>query len=167
MKYPLIWSKDDKSIYISEHKKHVNIYQYDRVTLEPKLIQSRAGLFAQESTDGESLILIDYKIGGLISKNITHGKTSQLGNSISNLEFLRPGELKVVEQSIYTVKKDGPVRKIEKYAIENDNQTPHSKMLMNLPNWSRVTDFNANGTKAIFFKVSPPEGDIMTILFEQ
>ena len=60
MKYPLIWSKDDKSIYISEHKKHVNIYQYDSVTLKAKLIQSRAGLFAQESTNGESLTLIDY-----------------------------------------------------------------------------------------------------------
>ena len=167
MKYPLIWSKDDKSIYISEHKKHVNIYQYDSVTLKAKLIQSRAGLFAQESTNGESLTLIDYKIGGLISKNITNGTISQLSSSISNLEFLRPGELKAVEQSIFAVKKDGPKRKIERYAITNDNQTPRSKILMDLPNWSRVTDFNANGTKAIFFKVSPPEGDIMTILFEQ
>ena len=167
MKYQLIWSEDDKSIYISEHKKHVNIYQYDSVTLKAKLIQSRAGLFAQESTNGESLTLIDYKIGGLISKNITNGTISQLSSSISNLEFLRPGELKAVEQSIFAVKKDGPKRKIERYAITNDNQTPRSKILMDLPNWSRVTDFNANGTKAIFFKVSPPEGDIMTILFEQ
>ncbi|PKI16808.1 winged helix-turn-helix domain-containing protein [Colwellia sp. 12G3] len=163
MKYPLAWSEDDSSIYISEHIKSVNIYQYDSTTLEPKLVQNNAGLFAKESSDGKSLRLIDYKVGGLISKDVTHGKTSQLSDAISNLEFLRPGELKAVGQSLFSVIKKGPSRKIKKYTLGNDEQGSTSTLLMDLPNWSRVTDFNIDGTKAIFFKTNPPEGDIMTI----
>ena len=33
-KFPLAWSQDDNSIFISEHKGQVNIYQYDRQTNE-------------------------------------------------------------------------------------------------------------------------------------
>ena len=166
MKYPLAWSKDDKSIYISEHNKHVNIYQYNLDTLQPKLIQLRAGLFAQENTDDETLTLIDYKLGGLISKSVANGKATHLNSSIANLDSLLPGELKTVGQSVFAVKKDGSIRKIYKYSLDNKGQKSPNKLLMDLPNWSRVTDFNANGTKAIFFSASPPEGDIMAIQLE-
>ncbi|PKG82117.1 hypothetical protein CXF85_14540 [Colwellia sp. 75C3] len=161
MKYPLAWSKDDSSIYISEHVKHVNIYQYDRSTLESTLIQPNAGLFAQESSDGDKLTLIDYKVGGLIIKDVIHDKTTSLIHSITHLDSLVPGELKVIDQTVYTIIKNGPSRKIQQVLIGNDEQISSSKLLMTLPNWSRVTDFNVDGSKAIFFKTDPPEGDIM------
>jgi DNA-binding winged helix-turn-helix (wHTH) protein len=166
MKYPLAWSENDSSIYISEHVKSVNIYQYDTNTLEPTLIQINAGLFAKENTDRNSLTLIDYKVGGLIRRNVNNGKKTSLMNDITSLNYLVPGELKAVEQSIFAVIKDGPLRKIQEYTIGNDAQSPSSKLLMNLPNWSRVTDFNLDGSKVIFFKSSPPEGDIMSAKLE-
>ncbi len=163
MKFPLTWSQDDKSIYISEHNKQVNIYQYNSTTLEPKLIQTHAGLFAQESADGEKLTLVDYKAGGLINKNLTTGKITKLNNSIANLESLSPGVLETIEQSIFVVESNGAARKIQKYSRENDEQKTSGTLLMALPDSSRVTDFNLDGSKAIFSKNSPPEGDIMTI----
>ncbi len=163
MKFPLTWSQDDKSIYISEHNKQVNIYQYDSTTLEPKLIQTHAGLFAQESADGESLTFVDYKAGGLINKNLTTGKITLLNSSIANLTSLYPGLLETIEQSIFVVESDGTARKIQGYSRENDEQEPSGTLLMALPDSSQVTDFNIDGSKAILSKSSPPEGDIMTI----
>jgi len=167
MKYPLAWSSDDKNIYISEHKKHVNIYSYDRETLKANLVQPKAGLFAKESSDGDTFILIDYKRGGLISKNVKTDKITVLNTSIDSLDALLPGELKVLNNSIFSVKKDGNKRQLKQYFIETVNQKQSGKVLMDLPNYTSVTDFNANGTKALFFKSTFPKGDIMTIQFEQ
>ena len=167
MKYPLTWSKDDKSIYISEHKKHVDIYRYDIETLQPALVQLRAGLFAQESQNAETLLLIDYKQGGLISKNKLNGNTAVLRTAIDSLESLLPGELKVVKESMLAVEKEGPTRKIKAYSLTNKELNKPGTLLMNLPDWSRVTDFNTEGTKALFYQSSAPEGDIMRIQFSQ
>lgn len=163
MKYPLAWSNDDKNIYISEHNKHVNIYKYDSETLMPTLIQQRAGLFAQESANSEKLMLIDYQVGGLINKNLMNGKVSHFKSSIANLEDLRPGELKVVGNSVLSVIKDGANRQLQRNSIDIDNNEPFSEILMDLPNWSRVSDFSADGSKVLYFKTSSPEGDIMSI----
>jgi len=167
MKYPLAWSNDDRNIYISEHKKHINIYSYDRETLTENLVQPKAGLFANESIDGETFTLIDYNRGGLTSKNTGNGKTTVLSTSINSLDALRPGELKVVNNSIFAVEKDGHKRRLKQYLIKTANQKQSEKVLMDLPNYASVTDFNANATKALFFKSTFPKGDIMTIQFEQ
>ncbi len=166
MKYPLSWSKDDSGIYISEHNKTVNIYQYNSNTLVPRLIQLNAGLFAKETPDADSLTLIDYKVGGLIRRNSTNGKETSLINAITSLESLVPGELKAIEKSVFSVIKNGPSRKIQKYTRTNDKQGFSSKLLMDLPSWSRVTDFSIDGSKAIFFKNTSPEGDIMSVQLE-
>ena len=167
MKYPLSWSKDDSSIYISEHIKHVNIYQYDSKTLESKLIQANAGLYANENPDNTKLTLIDYRVGGLINKDQSTGKTTPLIHQITSLDALVPGELTVIKQSVFSVIKHGPARKLQEYSLQNDQHSVSSKLLMDLPDWSRVTDFNIDGTKAIFFKANSPKGDIMKMQFIQ
>tara|TARA_R110000737_G_scaffold3578_2_gene12133 strand:- start:3816 stop:5942 length:2127 start_codon:yes stop_codon:yes gene_type:complete len=165
-KFPLAWSQDDNSIFISEHKGQVNIYQYDRQTLQATLIQKRAGLFAQQDHDGENLMLIDYKMNGLINKNTINQQKVLLNNSISNLLSLIPGELKVVGDSILSVKQEGPLRKLLQYTIKNDTDNK-GRWLMDLPNWSMVTDYNNEGNKAIFAVREPPQGDIMKVIFSQ
>ncbi|KGJ86850.1 winged helix-turn-helix domain-containing protein [Colwellia psychrerythraea] len=167
MKYPLTWSKDDSHIYISEHIKQVNIYQYDSETLDAKLIQTNAGLFAKENSGETGLTLIDYKVNGLINKDINTGKITPLMQPIANLDYLVPGELKAFEHSILTVIKEGPSRHIQEYVMANGQQAASVKLLMELPDRSRVTDFNSDGTKAIFFKTDAPKGDIMTIQLSQ
>ncbi|MBA6232472.1 MULTISPECIES: winged helix-turn-helix domain-containing protein [unclassified Colwellia] len=171
MKYPLAWSKNDESLYISEHKGQVNIYEYDRETLQPKLIQKKAGLFAQQSLDSESLTLVDYEFGGVIKLNLITKEITPFNNSIENLINLKPGQLKVVKQSIMTAQSDGPIRKIHKYPLTNNEigntKNSGSTLLMTLPNWSRITDFNTDGMKALFTTSPIPQGDIMKIVLSQ
>jgi len=165
MKFPLAWSQDDSSIYISEHRKHVNIYLYDSETLQPELIQNNAGLFAQEGENGETLTLVDYKLDSLVSKNT--GDTTLIKSDIPSLEALVPGELTLTNKAIFSVNKDGASRKIIKNLLDNNLKGNVDNVVMDLPDWSRVTDFNADGSKALFYKRSPPEGDIMKIQLTQ
>jgi Tol biopolymer transport system component len=171
MKYLLAWSTNDENLFISEHKGQVNIYQYDRETLQPKLIQKKAGLFAQQSPDSETITLVDYNFGGVIKMNLITKEITQLNNSIENLTNLVPGQLKIIKQSIMTVKNDGAIREIHKYPLINkeidNNVKNESTLLMTLPSWSRITDFNINGTKALFTTRSSPQGDIMRIRLSQ
>jgi len=167
IKFPLAWSRDDKSLYISEHKGQVNIYQYGRETLQPRLIQQRAGLFAQESIDGKTLTLFDYNVGGLINRDMINNDTKQFNNAISNLSYLAPGQLKVIGSSIFTVKHDGPLRQLQKYPLMNTVDNDEGTLLMTLPNGSSVTDFNTKGTQAIFTSSTSPQGDIMKIVLNQ
>jgi len=167
MKYILSWSTNDESLFISEHKENVNIYQYDRETLQPKLIQKKAGLFAEQSSDSETLTLVDYKFGGVIKLNLINREILPLNNSIASLIDLLPGELKVVKQSIMAVKKDGSKRQVHSYPLFNSEINSMNKsdktFLMDLPDWSYITDFNSNGTKALFTTRAAPQGDIMKI----
>jgi len=167
IKFPLAWSRDDKSLYISEHKGQVNIYQYGRDTLQPSLIQQRAGLFAQESNDGKTLTLFDYNVGGLINRDMINNDIKQFNNAISNLSYLAPGQLKVIGSSIFTVKHDGPLRQLQKYPLMNTADNDEGTLLMKLPNGSSVTDFNTKGTQAIFTSSTSPHGDIMKIVLSQ
>ncbi len=165
-KYPLAWSHDDNSIFISEHKGQVNIYQYDRQTLKAELMQKKSGLYSRQDPDGKNLMLIDYKMNGLINKNTVTQQKVLLNNSISNLFSLIPGELKVVGDSILSVQKEGPSRALLQYPIKNETNNK-GKWLMDLPNWSRVTDYNNEGNKAIFTVRELPQGDIMKVIFNQ
>ncbi|NQZ82436.1 MAG: winged helix-turn-helix domain-containing protein [Colwellia sp.] len=164
MKYPLAWSANDKSLYISEHRGDVNIYRYDWDSLKPTLIQKRAGLFAEENTDSKSLVLIDYELGGLVNKSLIDEDTKLLNNSIMGLESLIPGQLKVVGQSIFALQKDGSTRELQQYSLENIDGEHSGKFLMNLPDKSSVTDFNIDGSKAIFTYRAQAQGDIMRVL---
>ena len=73
----------------------------------------------------------------------------------------------MVEQSTFSVKKHGGKTQIQIAPLGSDEFGSVSKIIMDLPDWSRVTDFNDNGTKAIFFKASPPEGNIMKIQYDK
>jgi len=163
MKYPLAWSKDDKSLYISEHKNQVNIYQYDFETLIPELLQKKAGLFAQESHDGTALYLVDYTYNGLIQKNFHNEKILELNNSINSLQQLMPGQIKVVGQNIIAVKYDSSSTQLFKYSLENNNHDKSSQKLMTLPKRARVSDFSIEGKRVIFTLKEPPQGDIMQV----
>jgi DNA-binding winged helix-turn-helix (wHTH) protein/Tol biopolymer transport system component len=167
MKYILAWSANDESLFISEHKENVNIYQYNRETLQPKLIQKQAGLFAEQSPDRETLTLVDYKFGGAIKLNLLNREITPLNNSIENLHDLLPGQLKVVNQSIMSVKIEGPTRAIYKYPLIsnkiNNSETNDKIRLMDLPNWAYITDFNVDGTQALFTTRAAPQGDIMKV----
>ena len=74
--------------------------------------------------------------------------------------------MKVVGDSILSVKQEGPLRKLLQYTIKNDTDNK-GRWLMDLPNWSMVTDYNNEGNKAIFAVREPPQGDIMKVIFSQ
>jgi hypothetical protein len=167
MKYPLAWSQNDEILYVSEHKGQVNIYQYDRHTLQPTLIQKNAGLFAQQSSDETNLMLIDYKSNGLIKKSLINNDHTLLNNAIANLSLLMPGELEIVGQSIMTVKKEGTKRQLQQYPIVAQKDNDESEWLMDLPDGANVNDYNIDGTKAIFTYGDKPQGDIMKVVFSQ
>ncbi|MEW6995103.1 winged helix-turn-helix domain-containing protein [Colwelliaceae bacterium MEBiC 14330] len=168
MKYILAWGINDEQIFISEHKRHVNIYQYDSASLDSSLIQKQAGLFAKQSKDGQSLTLVDYKLAGVTKLNLTNGQLTPQNNAIASLTDLVPGQMRVVDESIISLKVEGPKRGVYSYPLINSElkgKANRKKLLMNLPNWSFVTDFNAYGTKALFTNRTPPQGDIMKIAF--
>lgn len=164
-KFPLAWSVNDENIYISEHKEQVNIYLYDRHTLQPTLIQKRAGLFAQESNDATGVTLVDYNVGGLINKKLNTEQKTLLNNSIENLISLIPGEFKVINSSIFAVNHDGSLSSLIQYPLVEKTAKVKGKWLMDLPKGALVSDFNLNGTKAIFTHKGLVQGDIMKIIF--
>ena len=163
VKYPLSWSHDEQSIYISEHRVQVNIYQYDSQTLTETLIQNHAGLFATQSSDAQHFMLADYQYNGIINKNITSGEIIPLNNTIEGLTYLIPGELKVIGQSIFTVKTDHEKSQVYRYPLTNNTLKPQSTWLMDLPKNSIVSDFNNNGNQVIFSLTSAPQGGIMQV----
>jgi DNA-binding winged helix-turn-helix (wHTH) protein len=170
MKYILAWGVNDEQIFISEHKRHVNIYQYNSSSLESSLIQKEAGLFAKQNVDGQTLTLVDYKLAGVTNLNLINGQLTPQNNAIPSLTDLVPGQLRVVDESIISVKVEGPKRKVYSYPLINrelKGKAISERLLMNLPNWAYITDFNAYGTKALFNTRIPPQGDIMKIAFNQ
>ncbi len=165
LKFPLSWSHDEQSLYVSEHRGQVNIYQYDSQTLTATLIQNHAGLFAKESSDAQNLMLVDYQYNGIINKSLTSGEVTPINNTIDRLTSLMPGELKVIGQSIFTVKKGDEKSQLYRYPLTKNNLKPHSTWLMDLPHNSSVSDFNINGNEVILSLSSAPQGGIMQVKF--
>jgi DNA-binding winged helix-turn-helix (wHTH) protein/Tol biopolymer transport system component len=160
MKYPLAWSEDGDNLYVSEHKRQINIYRYDASTLQPTLIQKRAGLYARESIDGQFLTFLDYKYLGLISKDLKTGEEIKLSH-MENLDFLVPGQLVVVDNSIVRSNYVQGQTYLYQYPLMKGEYPPVRLDFANLPASSSITDISKNGEKVVFTKQTPSQGNIM------
>ncbi|GLR72631.1 winged helix-turn-helix domain-containing protein [Agaribacter marinus] len=175
MKYPLSWSKDDKNLYVSEHVRDVNIYHYDVSTLLPTLIQKKAGLFATESDDGQFLTLVDYKHHGVVQKNLNTGEEIKLNNNIDNLDYLVPGQLSVIGDTIFALKYEGEQRYLYQYPLSLDENAFSKNAVMALPASSFILDISstdesasiASGQKIIFKRQAPSQGNIMLVTLQK
>lgn len=160
---PLAWSKDDNFIFLSEHIRQVNLYQYDRETLTPILIQESAGLAVKTSDDEKSIIFVDYLHQGLVEKNLVSGQLTQLATPIANLNALMPGELKINEQSVFFIKK-----KNNNVSIVQLPLNPQSKIITPVTNIDlaenvNISDISQDGSKLVYSNNDNPQGRIMKI----
>lgn len=169
--FPLAWSQDDKSIYISEHQTSVNLYVYDRKTLTAKPIRMNAGLFAQESADGENLLYIDYAKKALIERNLSSDQETIRSREISDLPTFFPGQIVLRKNNIVTINKEAgklslrhyPLSPFHPSAYNTDTREKYSN-LDKIPLHSAwVSNLSPDLKSALIIKRRTPTGGVMKI----
>ncbi len=183
MKYPLAWSKDAKSIFISEHIRQVNLYQYDRETLTSSLVQEFAGLSVTVNSEN-SISFVDYKQEVVVEKNLATGQLTTVSLPIENLNRLMPGQLRIGENSVFyqnynanssTQKKQKSTWLIQQnFIISNHANTQVNSSLamgdkikattlniIELPEKVTISDISQAGDKLLYSKQAKPQGGIM------
>jgi len=161
MKFPLAWSKDERFIYISEHRLQVNLYQYDRETLTENLIQNFAGLSVKASDDGENITFFDFKYNGVVEKNLKTGLITKLFSPINDIKDLIPGQVTVNEQHVfYQQHKDKKTLLIQESLTSKDHIKSMAK-LIELTEYVNISDISADGQKLLYSKYGIPQGGIM------
>jgi DNA-binding winged helix-turn-helix (wHTH) protein/Tol biopolymer transport system component len=161
--HPLAWSKDDNFIFLSEHIRQVNLYQYDRETLTPSLIQESAGLAVKTSDDEKRIIFVDYLHQGLVEKNLVSGQLTQLATPIANLNALMPGELKINEQSVFFIKKKNNNVSIVQLPLNPQSEIITPVTNIDLAENVNISDISQDGSKLVYSNNGNPQGRIMKI----
>jgi len=163
MLHPLAWSKDDNFIFLSEHIKQVNLYQYDRETLTPSIIQESAGLAVKTSDNQKSIIFVDYLHQGLVEKNLESGQLTKLTAPIANLDALMPGELKINEQSVFFIKKNNNKVSLVQLPLNPKNGTKTTVTNIDLSENVNISDISQDGSELVYSNKGNQQGRIMKI----
>ena len=160
IRQPLSFSQDEQRIYVSERRGQTNIYQYDRVNLTSTLLQEKAGLFAHESNDNQSIMLMDYQYQGIIKRDLVSGEITPLTNTVKNISRLVPGQLRIIDDAILAMNINESQRQLYQYplTLSTELKTNHTSLLLTLPQGARLTDINYGGEQVTF----PPEGAWLT-----
>lgn len=165
MRYPLSWSRDGKSIYVSEHFEHVNLYRYDRDTLESELIQEYAGLYARENANGETLMYMDYAKKALVKVDLSTGEVVDLTGAIKGLDNLAPGQLVQYGDRVYATYWNGEENLLISYPLVDDGkseETSHSVSMVKWGGW--ITDIRVKKNGEIEMLYSELKLDIADVM---
>lgn len=164
LRYPLAWSQDDKTIYVSEHEAEVNLYRYDAESLTVTLFANNAGLYVQDS-NGQHIIYVDYLRHGLVERNVADQQERVLHNTIPNLSYLSPGMLKVnKDKNLFYALCDAPgPGQICSYSLSASNSSPLILKTLAYDMW--LNDISMDGEKLLVTRMRPPSGDIMKMQF--
>ena len=158
-RYPLAWSYDDKTIYVSEHQAEVNLFSYDEATLEQSLFAEKSGLYVK-ALDENNLVYVDYKRHGLVERNFITQQEKVLHDTIPDLTSLSPGGIKLGKNNdgFYTSCQIEWVHKTCFYSLSENKSLP--VVVSDTPYW-HFSDITEDGGKVLAADVKPSSGDIM------
>jgi len=160
IKHPLSFSQDEQVIYVSERRGQVDIYEYDRVSLNSTLVQEKAGLFIHESINNQSVMLMDYQYQGIIKRDLVSGNITPLTNAIKNISHLVPGQLRIVDDTILAMNNNESLPQLYQYPLTAgaELKTNQENLLLTLPEGAWLNDINYSGDQVMF----TPEGAWLT-----
>lgn len=165
IRFPLSWSNDDKSIYVSEHNDKINLFKFDIETLTESIVAKNAGLYAQES-NGQTLMYISYSQNGLIERDLGSQNEKVVVATIPDLSSLFPGgfQVKPDANGFYIECKEGELDQICEYSF--DLTRKRISAALNVPTWVKVTGITKDGKSALVNTYETSSGDIMKIQFK-
>lgn len=164
-KFPLLWGENDQSIYVSEHRGQINLYEYDVNTLTDTLVQNNAGLFVQKMPIDNSLLYLDYKKGAVVKKNMETHDVSLLLSEVINLPALIPGQIKVIGDQVLTVKYTATNQEIYQYKQDKQGNID-AKLLLTLPSNATINDFSSDGSKVLYSLANDKQSSILRLSYQ-
>lgn len=162
--YPLSWSPDDKHIYVKDYNDNFPVLsRYDSQRLVRTEIQKNAGLFAQESDDGNTLTFIDFAKNALVERTLATGQDKVLINPDFKLDKIWTGRLRMdaTKTSMLVIKSHQEAYQLWQYALTPTGSPPQK--LMDLPQYAQATYISGDGTQVFYDKEMPATGSIMKI----
>lgn len=159
-RFPLAWSRDNKTLYVSEHEAEVNLYTYDLESLTETVFAKDAGLYVDE-WDDQYLVYVDYARHGLVKRNSLTQQEELLHNKIPNLYSLFPGSIEVDkdQKQFYAQCDVDWLRKLCAFSLSTIDSPP--KVLKSLSYELHLNDISTDGEKVLVTHMKPPSGDIM------
>lgn len=150
IKFPLAWSKDGKSIYVSEHRSQIAMYLYDAETLAVEQKQQHLGLSAVEVENNE-IIAFDYTRDQFVHYSFNDKTAKPISAVLSNSVQLGPSRVYVDSTQAYIVE------------TQNDEQKLLRVQLSTLSeNW-RVTQESSLNLKASIQAITPQHRKLLFI----
>jgi DNA-binding winged helix-turn-helix (wHTH) protein len=158
-RFPLAWSQDDKTIYVSEHQAEVNLFSYDKKTLTPSLFASKSGLYVKD-LDGKSVIYVDYNRQALVERNLVTRHETILHDTIPTLLSMMPDKIRVnnTNDGFYAGCQIDWQDKICFYSLSATNSPPVA--VSDIPYW-QLFNITADGETMLVEDTKPSSGDIM------
>ncbi len=161
--FPLNWSNDQKSIYVSEYSNQLNLYKRERSLSHQTLVQENAGLFAFEHSQTQHLTFADYASSGIKTLKDDGAEARLL--PLTQMSDFRINDIIAKNDALYiATRHDGPYD-IQKLDLDTNTYSPVHK----LPLGAQLTDIEKQGENALFMSYSSrvPQGDIIRVHFEK
>lgn len=160
-RFPLAWSNDDNTIYVSEHQAEINLFRYDTKTLTQSLFAKKAGLYVK-AIDNNTVAYVDYDRHALVERNLLTSQEKILHDIFTPLLALPPGKFKLNAQNngVYAGCQIEWHDKICFYPFTNNNNSP--VVVSEIPYW-QFFDISKDGGTILVENQKPPYGDIMKI----
>lgn len=151
IKFPLSWSVDGKSIYVSEHRSQIAMYLYDAETLAVKQKQQHLGLSAVEVEDNE-IIAFDYTRDQFVHYSFNNKTAKPISAVVSNSAHLAPSRVYVDMTQAYVAESMNDEHQLSRVQFsalsENWKVTPES--LFNLK--GQIQAINPQQRRLLFIK---------------
>lgn len=162
--HPLSWSRDDQYIYAEDIQGQVtNLVRYDSQTLAVSEIEKNAGLLAQESADKSSILFMDLQHNALVEKNIASGEKKTLLSLDINLKDLWPGLVRLDSHQTSLLMPKLVQDRVQLWRYPITSAAPDPAKIFDLPPQTMTTFINPEGTKVLYYKQMPSNGDIMKV----
>lgn len=116
IKFPLAWSQDDKSIYVSEHRSAIAMYLYDSKTLSVKQKQQHLGLSAVE-IDDEEIIAFDYTRNQFVRYSFNNKMSKPISKVLSKPAQLAPPRVYVDRDQAFIIESNDTVHHLMQLAF--------------------------------------------------
>lgn len=162
--YPLSWSNNDEYLYAEDNSKGIpTLVGYDSHSLQKTDIQENAGLFAQDSKDGSSILFIDADKNSLVEHHKDTENNKVLMTLDVNAKDMFPSQFRLdsTSTSLLLIKKRQDTHQLWQYPFNAPHMEPSK--LIDLPKQEQITFINSKGSKILFEKEMPVTGDIMKL----
>lgn len=163
IKFPLDWSRDGTTIYISEHLKNIALYSYDAETLDITNKKVHLGLTALE-IDTKSVIAFDYTINQFVSYNFLTDVKEPLSTTVANSHLLAPHHVHIDKTTVTALFEEGLSNSVKQFGLSVEEKRQTETLKAEIIMGGKIQGYYPDLSGIIYATTEQSQGDLIKLV---